>query len=171
MHKNGRRSQCSFSYSQAGSFVNIADRVVMRAAAVVVIAAGSSLERAASPCKAILSIIKDAATSAAIRAGKVIITHRWRFHWRWRRWTGIGGVLAFLDRVRGFDCNSTFSSWAGNVSLHSDIAALPPALAPRVPHNPVVFTLFSSVTHSGNTMVQIYPTFSSKYALEGKGRK
>jgi hypothetical protein len=130
IHKMVGEAKCSLSYNQAGSFINVADWVIMWAAAIMVITAGGTLEWAASPCKAILSILKDAAASTAIRAGKVIITHGRRFYWRWRRWTRIGGILAFLDRVRGFYCNSTFSCWTCNVSLHSDIAALSPALAP-----------------------------------------
>lgn len=71
----------------------------MWAAAVVVITAGSRLERAASPAEAEVVKLVHAAAGASLRTCVVIITHRGRFHWSWRRWARIRRVRTGLDGV------------------------------------------------------------------------
>lgn len=103
----------------------------MRAAAVMVITAGGRLERAASPCKAVAFILIDTAASVALRTVEIVITDSWGLYRRWRRGAGVGGVLAFLDRVRGLHCNTTFAgSSAIQIALHPDIPFLSPASTP-----------------------------------------
>uniref|UniRef100_UPI00200E9033 hypothetical protein n=1 Tax=Escherichia coli TaxID=562 RepID=UPI00200E9033 len=64
-----------------GSFIEVTDGIVMGAAAVVIITAGSGLKWAASPCKAVASILIDTATSIAFRAGVGLVTNRGRHNW------------------------------------------------------------------------------------------
>lgn len=56
------------AYHAASSSVKITDGVVMGAAAVVISTAGCRLKRAASPSKAVLAILIDAAAGVALRA-------------------------------------------------------------------------------------------------------
>lgn len=49
IHKMVGETKCSLSYNQAGSFINVADWVLVWAAAIMVITAGGTLEWAASP--------------------------------------------------------------------------------------------------------------------------
>lgn len=69
------------TYHQASPGLNVTDGIVMWAAAVMVITAGCSLKWTASPCKAIVAILKDAAASVALRAGIIIVTHSWGLYW------------------------------------------------------------------------------------------
>lgn len=157
-------------YRQAGPCINVTDGEVMRAAAVMVITAGGRLERAASPCKAIVCILIDTAASVALRTVVVVITDSWGLYRRWRRGAGVGGVLAFLDRVRGLHCNTTFAGGSAiQIALHPDIPCLSPASTPWVPHNPVINTIFCAISNSSNSMVQCCPASSGEYTLKRDG--
>lgn len=56
------------AYHAASSSVKITDGVVVGAAAVVISTAGCRLKRAASPSKAVLAILVNAAAGVALRA-------------------------------------------------------------------------------------------------------
>lgn len=153
-------------YRQAGPCINVADGIVMRAAAVMVITAGGTLERAASPWKAIVCVLIDTAASVALRAGVIAITDSWGLYRRWWRGARVGGILAFLDRVRGLHCYTTFAGGSAcQIALHPDIPFLSPAWTPWVPHNPVINTIFCAISNSSNSMVQCCPAFSREYTL------
>lgn len=157
----------SISYHQAGPSTNITDGIVMWAAAIVVITAGGSLKRAASPCKARVTILKDTAASVALRARVIIVTHSRRLCWRWRRRSGVGRILAFLYGIWGLHGNSTLArESASHITLHPNIASLSPATAPWILHNPVISSIFCAISNSSNTMVQRCPTSSRKYTLK-----
>lgn len=137
----------------------------MRAAAWVVITAGGTLKRTASPRKAIPSKLIYAAASGACRTVVVTITNNgWLHRWRWR-WSGIWGILAFLDRIGGLHCNPTLASTCGHITFHSDIPLLSPASSPRILHNPIVYTIFCTISNGSNTMIQVCPASSRKYTL------
>lgn len=103
----------------------------MWAATVMVITAGGTLKWAASPRKAKVSILVSTAAGVALSAGVIAITDSWGLYWRWWRWAGVGRILAFLDRVGGLHCNSTFASCRANqIALHLKIAFLSPASTP-----------------------------------------
>jgi mRNA-degrading endonuclease toxin of MazEF toxin-antitoxin module len=70
--------------------------MIVRAAAVVIVAACGRVERAATPCIAITPKVIHAAAGVAFRAGIVVITHGRRLHRGWRRRTGVWGVGTLL---------------------------------------------------------------------------
>ena len=113
----------------------------MRAAAVVIIAAGSTLEWAAAPGEALLAVLVDAAAGRALGACVVAVADgRW---WgrRWRCWARVRGVCAILQGVGRLNGDATFAAGCLDVTLHPDIARFTPAGAPRVPHDPVVLAV------------------------------
>lgn len=59
---------------QRKTTINITDRVVMRAATVVVIAAGRSFKRAAAPSKAITTILIETAAGGCLGARMEAVT-------------------------------------------------------------------------------------------------
>lgn len=87
-------------YQSASSGVKVTDRIVPRAAAVMVITAGCRLKWAASPSKAVITILVDAAASVSIWARVVIIADSRGLHRR-RGWGRAGPrrILAFLGGV------------------------------------------------------------------------
>lgn len=143
----------------------------MWAAAIMVFTAGSTLKWAASPLKAEVAILKEAATSIAVRTAVVIVADSGRRYWRWRRGARVGGILAFLDGVRSFHRNSTYPCRAINTSRHPEISIFSPAFPPRVPDNPIIFTIFCAIAHCSNTMVQLSPTSSRKNTLKDEVKK
>jgi len=56
------------NYHTASSSTNITDRILMRAAAVIVITAGCRLQGAASPSKTVITILIHTAACASRRA-------------------------------------------------------------------------------------------------------
>lgn len=103
----------------------------MWAAAVVVITAGSRFQGAASPAKAKFAILVHAAASASLWARVVVITHGGGFYGGWRRGAGIRRVLAGLDRVRGFHCNTTLPcGGVSYIAFEPDVALFSPTRAP-----------------------------------------
>ena len=63
--------------------IAIANRVLMRTAASVIIAASSSFERATSPTEAVLTVLEETTTSVALGARVVLVTlGRW-LNGRW----------------------------------------------------------------------------------------
>lgn len=119
------------AYHLAGACVYIADREVMRTATIVVFTAGGCLERAASPGKAVVCILIDAAAGGALGTRVVTVADGWGLHWRWWRRAGIGRILATFDRVRGLHHYTTFASGGTNhITCHSDVALLSPAITP-----------------------------------------
>lgn len=162
-----RVEKFSCSYNQACPCIDVTNGIVMGAATVIVLAASGSLKWATSPGKAIPSPVIDAAAGIAFSTGIVVVTDCWRLHWRGRRWAGIWGVLAFLERIGGLHRNSTFAtSRAGQITLQPDIAVLTPAWTPGVLHNPIVNTIICSIPNRSNTMIQCSPTGSGKYTLK-----
>nr|GLL18264.1 hypothetical protein Itr_chr01CG21830 [Ipomoea trifida] len=78
----------------------------MRAATVVILAAHSAIQRAASPRKAVVSKRKHTAAGGACRACIELITNT-RSRWRWRSWSGAWRawrtwrrIIACLGRVK-----------------------------------------------------------------------
>lgn len=162
----------SCAYHQAEPVIKVADRVVMRATAIVVITAGGSLKRATSPFKAIVCKLVSAAAGVAFWAGIVIITDLGRLYWRWRGWTRVGRIWTCLDRIRSFHGNSTHAcGWAEQITFHPDIPILSPTSTPWIPHYPVFNTFFCPISNHSNTMVQWCTTFSSKYTLQENKKK
>lgn len=146
----------------------------MRAATIVIITAGGCLERAASPGKAVVCILIDAAAGVALGTRVVTVTDSRGFHRRWWRRARIGRILASLDGVRGLHGYTTFASGGtSHITCHSDVAFLSPATAPWVLHYPVINSIFGAISDCRNPMIQSCPTFPSKYTLwklEGKVR-
>lgn len=143
-----------FNYHQASPFIKITDGIIMWAAARVIIATSSRLKRTASPVKAEVPILVDTAACASLRTCIVVITNSGGFHWRWRRWAGVWRVGTSLDGIRGFNGDPTFSSGGiGQIPLKLDVAILSPTGSPWIPHDPVIYSIFSAISHSNNTMV------------------
>lgn len=141
----------------------------MWAAAAVVLAASGPLEGAAAPLEAHADELEEAAAGVACRAGVVgaaLGGSTWRRDRGRRRWGAGGRVGALLDRVRGFDCNSTQAGFRLNVPLHPEVALLPPGTAPRVPHNPIVQPVFGSIPDHIHTVVQVQATLPCEYTLK-----
>lgn len=133
---------------------------------------GGTLKWAASPCKAIFTILIYAAAGGSLRTAIIIIANSRGLYWGWGRWTWIRRIWPVLYRVRGLNCNSTFTRrTASQIPFHSNIPVLPPVFAPRVSNNPVVMTIFCAISHSSNTMVQGCPTFASKYTLRNSSNR
>jgi hypothetical protein len=57
-----------YTYHSAGSSFKVTDRILVRAAAVMVVTAGCRLQRAAPPSKAIVTVLIYAAACASSRA-------------------------------------------------------------------------------------------------------
>lgn len=152
---------------QAGSFIYIADGVVMRAAAFMVLTACGGLKRAASPGEAIVGILIDAAASRALSTRVITITSgRW-FYWRRGRWPWVRGIRAIFDGVRCFHCDPTLASYSiGQATLHSDVTLLSPAFAPRVLYDPVIHTFFCAISYGSHSVVQCSTTSSTENTLQ-----
>ena len=90
-----------------------------------------------------------------------------RLHYRWASFGGIGAVL---DGVIWQPCNETCSG-TSDVTLHPNVATLSPVQAPRVPHYPIVYTSFCSVSNDCNRVIYLCPTWSGEYALKKKYSK
>lgn len=121
----------SFTHHPASPSLDIADGVVMGAAAVMVSTAGGRFKRAASPRKAVVVVLKQAAACGALRAGIVSITDNIRLirGGRGRAW--VGRILASLDWIRGLHGNATLASvGAVQIPLDLHISILSPAFAP-----------------------------------------
>jgi hypothetical protein len=111
----------------------------MRAAAVAIIAAGSTLERAASPGVALLVPLVDAAAGLARGAAVGAVTDEgWWWCGRWRRWAG---VRACLPRVGSLHGDATSTCGFLDVTLHPDVAVFTPAGTVGVPEEPVVLAV------------------------------
>lgn len=145
----------SYPYQSASSGIEVAYRIVMGAAAVVVITAGCRLKGAASPSKAVITILVDAAASASLRAWIIIITNSWGFYRRrWWRWIRLRRVLTLLGWIWWLYGNSTLARFgAGDIALQPDVSILTPAGSPWVPHNPVINTVFGTIPNSNHTVV------------------
>lgn len=141
------------SYHQTCSSSNIADGIVMRAAAIMVFAAGGRFKRAASPGEAVAAVFIDTTARAALRAGVVVVANCWGLYWGRRRWGGFWWVLAFLYRIGCFHSNSTFACGCIDVTLHSHKTILPPVLSPGVLNNPVILSFISAIAHCCHTMI------------------
>lgn len=102
----------------------------MRAAAVVIVAACGTLERAAAPGVAVLAVLVDAAAGGALRAAVVAVADGGRRGRGWRRRAGVGWVLALLHGVGWLDGDATLAAGRLDVTLHPDVAGFTPALAP-----------------------------------------
>lgn len=63
------------SYHQTSSGIDIANRIFAWAATVMVITAGGTFKWTASPSKAIVSNLVNAAARVALRAGVVLVTN------------------------------------------------------------------------------------------------
>lgn len=113
-----------------GSSLDIANRVVMGAAAVVVFAAGGGLQGAASPGKAIATILIDTTAGGVRWASVVVVTNGWWTHRRGRGWTRVGWVLTILYGVRCFHGNTALTGGSVQVSLHPDVTSLSPVSPP-----------------------------------------
>lgn len=68
-------------YHKTGASVKVTDGIIVRAATIVIVTTGGTLERTASPGKAILSILIDTAACRALLAAVVIITNSGWLHW------------------------------------------------------------------------------------------
>lgn len=143
----------AIAYHEAGSLLNIADGVLVRAAAVVIIAAGGALEWAAAPGVAVFAILVDAAAGGAIGASVVVVADGGRRGWGRRSRAGVRGVLALLQRVGWLNGNAALATARLDVALHTDVAGLTPALAPRVPHDPVVLAILCAVPNSSDAVI------------------
>lgn len=141
-------------YNATEAFVDVANRVLVRAATIMVFTTCGSLERTTSPWETIVCILVDAATGSALLATIVIITNRWWLH-RWRRWwSRVWRILPFFDRIRCLHCNPTYTSFGiAQITLHSNISSLSPIRTPWVSHYPVINTIFCAVSNSSHTMV------------------
>lgn len=141
----------------------------MRAATVVVIAAGCSFKRAAAPSQAITIILIDTAAGRWLRARKVAVADCRRPHWRRRWWTWVGRILTFLDGVWWFNGNATLASWrTDKIPLHPDVPFFSPSLAPWVTYNPIVLTFLCAIAYRSHSMIQISPTLPTKNTLPKK---
>jgi hypothetical protein len=67
-------------YLKTKSSINVTDRILMRAATVVIITASSGFKRTASPLKARFSILINTATSGSFSTAIVTVTDRWWLH-------------------------------------------------------------------------------------------
>lgn len=140
-------------YREAGSLLDVADRVVMGAAAVVIIAAGGALERAATPGEAVLAVLVDAAAGGAVRARVVVVADGRRRGGGRRRRAGVRRVGALLQRVGRLHGDAALAAGRLDVALHPDVALLAPAGAPRVLHDPVVLAALCTVADGCHTVV------------------
>lgn len=156
----------SVTHRPASPSLEIADGVVLGTAAIMVTAAGGRFKRAASPSKAVVAVLKHAAACGALWAGIVSITHNIRLIRRGRGRSRVGRIWASLDGIRGLHGNATLSgAGATQIPLEPHKSLLSPALAPRVLHNPVILTIFCTITHSNNSMIHLCPTWPSEYTL------
>lgn len=137
----------------------------------MVVAAGSRRKGTASPAKAVVTILEDTAACGVLGATVVFITNCLGFYRGWRGWTGVWRVWTRLDGVRSHLCNSTLAARGVDIALHPDVPVLSPVWSPRVPHYPVIYAVFCTVTNSNNTMVEVGSTLSSENTLErNKGK-
>lgn len=137
----------------------------MRAAAVVIIAAGSTLEWATAPGEALLAVLVDAAAGRARGALVVAVTDGRRWGGRRWSWAGVRGVLTRLGRVGRLDGNTTFATGCLDVTLHPDVTILSPDSTPGVPDEPVVLAVLCTITNGGDTMVKCCSTGSGEDTL------
>lgn len=147
--------------------MNITDRVIGRATAGAILTAGSRLNGAASPCKAVPWILKKAATCGSRGARVILITHGWRRACRgWRGRTRVWWVPTFLCWVRCLHCNPTLAGLAcQHITLQLNVPILTPAWTPWVLHQPIIFTILCSVSNHHNTVVKLCSTDASKNTL------
>lgn len=148
----------------AGAPLDIANRVVRGAAAVVVLAARRAVDGATAPGKAVVSEPVYAAAGGARGARVEVVAGGWDHRGRRRRRgglgrgrAGLGGVLALLDGVRGLHGDPALACSCVHVALHPDVPGLAPARSPRVAHDPVVLPLLRSVAHGYHTVVEVGP--------------
>lgn len=113
---------------------DVAHWVVRRAAADMILAAGGTLKRAASPDQADVPEAKSTAAGGACFAGVGRITGNIRGdrgrRWCWRSWRRLGRVWALLSGVRCHHSNSTLASGGVDVALHADVPSLTPLWTP-----------------------------------------
>ena len=142
------------TYQSACLCINVTNRILLWAAAGVIIAAGGCLKRTASPTKAVLTILIDTAACGWCRAGVVIITNWLGLHRGRRRWARFWRVHTSLCRIRWLHCYSTLSCIStGHISLQPNVTVLTPVGTPWIPNYPIIFTIFSTISNSHHTMV------------------
>lgn len=117
-------------YHLADSVPGIADGVIMGTAAVVIVAAGSILERATSPSEAVFAILVDAAACGALGAAVVVITDSGRFYRGRRRRARVGRIGPILYWVRSFHCDTAFASIGLDAPFHPNVPILSPFVTP-----------------------------------------
>jgi hypothetical protein len=121
---------------EACSLPDVTDWVITRAAAVAIIAAGSTLEWAASPGVALLVPLVDAAAGLARGAAVGAVTDEgWWWGGRWRRWASC------LEGIGSLHGDATSACGFLGVTLHPDVAVFTPAGTVRVPDEPVVLAV------------------------------
>lgn len=157
---------CDVTYQTACPCLKVTDGIFMGAAAVMVIAAGRRLERAASPTKAGISILIDTAAGTPFLAREVLVAFgRGLDRGGWRR-SRFWRVLSCLDGVwRLYGYTTLACGNVGRISLQPDIAIFSPVFAPGIPHNPVIYTTFCTISNSNNTVIEIGSTTSSEDTL------
>lgn len=159
------------AYHGAGALLNVTNRVLIRAATVMVITADCIFKRATSPSKTEVPYCENTAASGASRALVVFITHSGGLNRRRRRWRGrrrVGRIPTFLDRVRWLNGNATQPGFRVHITVHSHVALFSPVWTPWVLDNPVVQAVFCAVSDNSHAVVQIGATRSSEYSLEIK---
>lgn len=156
------------THNGASASTNVADGVVVGAAAATVFAAGGALEGAAPPGEAVTVELEDAATGVAGRACIVGATDGWRGRrraWMRRSRGRLGRVAAFLDRVGGLYGNAAQTRFRLHIPLHPEVPFLTPGRAPRVPHYPEIQPVFATVSNHGHTVVEVQSTLPCEYTL------
>lgn len=135
----------------------------------MVLAAGGTFDRTATPDQADVPETKRTATGAARCAGEVLIADIVRGNQgrrrRWRGWRRLGRVCALLGRVGCHHSNPALPSGGIDVPLHTDVTILAPLCTPRVADNPVVLPIFGAVADSDDTVVKIRGASSTKDTL------
>ena len=94
----------------------------------------------------------------------------WNFssEWYWRirqntakstdsdlSWSSITSITIFWLIVY-----STFYICSGSFSVDSDVTFFSPTWSPRVSNDPIIFSIFNSVSYSGNSVIDSWSTFS-----------
>jgi hypothetical protein len=118
---------------EAKSSRQIADRVLFRAAVVMIIAARCRFQGAATPCEAHLAHRESAAAGVLRRASTPLVTDHFRRRWRWRSGSRVWRVGRSLGGIRRLNVDTAQPKaivTVLQVPLHAEVPLLAPILSP-----------------------------------------
>ncbi len=149
--------------------VQPAHGVLLGAAVTMVVAARSTLQRAATPSEAELTHSDRAAASGTLIALVRLVADLGRRRWSRRAWWSRIRIWAKLERVRWLNGNPADTILALHVPLHADVPLLSPVGSPGVLHDPEwAPDIIHTVANCKHTMVKLRATLIVKHTLRVK---